>query len=231
MPGGRLMYEDRQRIAAGLAAGHSYAEIARSLGRPRSTVSREVARNGGASRYRANVAQQATGWRARRKPGLHRPAPTASDTRGRDPRAVRDFEERFAGMMVQTGVPLMVAKVLASLFTAETGTYTAAELVALLQVSPASISKGVGWLTARALVRRERDGRHERYVIDDNIWYRTWQASIQSMAMWRDFAQEGAELLGVDSPSGARLHTTSQFFRLLGHDMAQSAEHWGRTLR
>ncbi|MEV4178004.1 helix-turn-helix domain-containing protein, partial [Nonomuraea sp. NPDC049709] len=155
----------------------------------------------------------------------------AAGGRGRDPEAVRDFERRFAGMMIQTGVPAMVARVLATLFTADAGSCTAAELAALLQVSPASISKAVGWLAARGLIRRERDGRRERYLVDDHIWYRTWQASIQSMTMWRDFSQEGAELLGDNSPAGARLRTTSQVFQVLAHDMAESAEHWRRTLR
>ncbi|MFD0661872.1 helix-turn-helix domain-containing protein [Thermocatellispora tengchongensis] len=50
MPGGRLTYEDRQAIASGLADGLDYAEIARRLARPTSTVTREVARNGGPCR-------------------------------------------------------------------------------------------------------------------------------------------------------------------------------------
>lgn len=226
----RLTYEDRRRIAAGLAAGHSYAEIARELGRPRSTISREVARNGGPGHYRANQAQQATGWRARRKPGVHQAAPVVDDTRGRDPEAVLAFEGRFAETMIQSGVPATVARILVRLFTSDSGSYTAAELVALLGVSPASVSKAVGWLVARGLVRRERDGRHDRYVIDDHVWYQTWQASVRSMAMWREFAQEGAELLGGNSPAGARLHTTSQFFQFLTEDMIQAAEHWRRML-
>ncbi|NUT46387.1 MAG: helix-turn-helix domain-containing protein, partial [Saccharothrix sp.] len=51
MPGGRLTDEDRRDIAAGLALGLGYAEIARRLGRPTSTVTREVIRNGGPGDY------------------------------------------------------------------------------------------------------------------------------------------------------------------------------------
>ncbi|MET9112347.1 helix-turn-helix domain-containing protein, partial [Streptomyces zhihengii] len=47
MGGGRLTPRDREDIEAGLAAGLACAAIARRLGRPTSTVSREVARNGG----------------------------------------------------------------------------------------------------------------------------------------------------------------------------------------
>ncbi|MEV0698691.1 helix-turn-helix domain-containing protein [Saccharopolyspora sp. NPDC050389] len=230
MPGGRLTHEERRRIAAGLAAGLGYAEIARELGRPRSTISREVARNGGVRGYRANQAQQATAWRARRrKPGGHPEIP-AADTDGRDPRTVREFEERFAGMMIETGVPAMMARVLACLFTSDTGSITAAELVVRLQVSPASISKAIGWLEQRGLVGRERDGRRERYLIDDHVWYQSWLASVQSMAMWADLTQQGADLLGSATPAGARMSATSQFFQHLGRDMVQAAEHWRQTL-
>ncbi|MEW2556860.1 helix-turn-helix domain-containing protein, partial [Streptomyces zhihengii] len=66
MPGGRLTQQERQRIAAGLADGLSYAEIGRRLERPTSTISREVSRNGGPGRYRPQQAHLATVRRARR---------------------------------------------------------------------------------------------------------------------------------------------------------------------
>ncbi|WP_433347499.1 helix-turn-helix domain-containing protein [Microtetraspora malaysiensis] len=43
----RLSAEDRESISRGLEAGASLRSIAVSIGRPASTVSREVARNGG----------------------------------------------------------------------------------------------------------------------------------------------------------------------------------------
>ena len=58
MPGARLTHEDRRRIAAWLADGLGYAEIGRRLGRPTSTISREVTRNGTPGEYLADHAQQ-----------------------------------------------------------------------------------------------------------------------------------------------------------------------------
>jgi IS30 family transposase len=68
-PAGRryLDVADREEIALGLAAGQSLRAIARQIGRPASTVCREVARNRAArGQYRALSAQAAAQARARR---------------------------------------------------------------------------------------------------------------------------------------------------------------------
>jgi IS30 family transposase len=57
---------EREEISRGLAAGDSCRVIAQRLGRAPSTVSREVARNGGRRRYRAQAADAAADRRARR---------------------------------------------------------------------------------------------------------------------------------------------------------------------
>jgi len=88
MPGGRLTHEDRQRIAAWLADGLGYAEIGRRLGRPTSTISREVARYGVPGDYLADHAQQAAGHRARRRKPA-RPAEPAIDSGLKVSRPVR----------------------------------------------------------------------------------------------------------------------------------------------
>lgn len=225
----RLSFEERRSIAAALSTGRSFAEIARDLGRPRSTISREVARNGGVGRYQAGRAQQAAAWRARRKPGLHSAEPPPPTPGGADPQAVSAFEDRFAAMMVRSGVPAMMARVLVCLFTSDAGDLTAGELVARLQVSPASISKAVGWLEQRGLARRERRDRREHYAMNDDVWLQAWQASVRAMTDWAEYTREGAALLGTASPAGARMETTSRFFQLLRHDMLQAAEHWRRS--
>src|SRR3954454_24038963 len=104
VPGGRLTDEDRRHIAAGMAEGLAYAEIGRRLGRPASTIMREVTRNGGPGIYRAERAQEATRRRPRRRKQSQSPAPPISgDGYGRDPEAVRDFTESFTALLVQQG--------------------------------------------------------------------------------------------------------------------------------
>ena len=61
-----LSLEDREEISRGLSVKESFASIARCLGRPTSTVSREVKRNGGRGNYRAVRADRATWERAKR---------------------------------------------------------------------------------------------------------------------------------------------------------------------
>jgi IS30 family transposase len=62
-----LTEPERERISRDLAAGASVRAIARALGRAPSTISREIARNGGRRRYRALVADRRA-WRRARRP-------------------------------------------------------------------------------------------------------------------------------------------------------------------
>jgi transposase, IS30 family len=61
-----LSLVEREEISRGVTAERSFAAIARGLGRPTSTVSREVNRNGGREAYRAVAADTAARARARR---------------------------------------------------------------------------------------------------------------------------------------------------------------------
>ncbi|NUR99634.1 MAG: helix-turn-helix domain-containing protein, partial [Kribbellaceae bacterium] len=194
MPGGRLSHRERVEIAAGLADGLGYAEIARQLQRPTSTISREVGRNGGAGGYRADHAHYATASRARRRRTASPP-----DVRPADPR--RAYVERFAAMMVEGGLPRMASRVLALLYTSDSRTLTAAELVRELRVSPASISKAIGYLERVGMVHREPDPvrRLQHYVIADDVWLKAWEVSARTNHNWAETAAEGVELLGRDT--------------------------------
>jgi IS30 family transposase len=61
-----LSAAEREEISRGVAAGEGIRALARRLGRAPSTISRELARNGGRRRYRARVADAAADRRARR---------------------------------------------------------------------------------------------------------------------------------------------------------------------
>ncbi|MEK6249211.1 MAG: IS30 family transposase [Planctomycetales bacterium] len=61
-----LTLAEREEISRGIVAGYSIRTIASQLGRAASTVSREIKRNGGRRRYRANKADEAARERALR---------------------------------------------------------------------------------------------------------------------------------------------------------------------
>ncbi|WP_328610888.1 helix-turn-helix domain-containing protein [Amycolatopsis sp. NBC_00345] len=210
MPGSRLTEDDRRAVAEGLAAGSTYAEIARGLGRPTSTVSREVLRNGGPDAYRAERAHVATRERGRRVPA--------------GPPAAAGFEEQFATMMVHTGLPRMPARVLAALLTRDEAGLPAADLVRHLGVSPASVSKAVAYLERLQLLTRA-GGRPERYFVDDDVWYRACRREVEVCETWAATAHLGAGLLG-GTPAGKRLAEMAGYFDHVGADLARAAEHW-----
>ncbi|MFC7449807.1 helix-turn-helix domain-containing protein [Rhodococcus daqingensis] len=223
MPGHRLTRADRQQISAGLAKGLDLAAIARHLGRPTSTVSREVARNGGPGRYRADLAQLATHRRARRRP--HSPvAQSISQPSGLDPDRRAAFVTDFAAALVQTGMPRTAAGVMASLFTSETGSHTAAELARLLQVSAATISHAVRLLEDQGLVRHERDGRRHRYFLDEDAGVRSAMVSVRANQHLAATALHGAALFGADTVAGNRLALAGRFLERLGNDIVRTTE-------
>ncbi|MFI6739813.1 helix-turn-helix domain-containing protein [Nonomuraea sp. NPDC050451] len=233
MPGGRLTQQDRRDIAAGLAEGLGYAEIARRLGRPTSTVSREVSRNGGLGTYRADRAHQATERRARRRKQTPRSAPLATNTAyGRDPEEIREFAEHLVEILVHTGLQRMASRVLACLYTTDTGALTAKDLAQRLQVSPASISTAIAYLEDQELIRRDRDPRWRRelYSVDNNVWYRSFLASAQRNFLLAETARNGARILGATTPAGARCEFVGEFLRRTGEDMLQTAERWRHLL-
>ncbi|WP_434093984.1 helix-turn-helix domain-containing protein [Nonomuraea pusilla] len=223
MPGGRLTQQDRQRIAAGLADGLSYREIARRLDRPTSTITREIARNGGPAGYRPQQAHQATIQRARRGT----PAPPHAAT---PPGATT--EQEIIEMAVRAGMPRTAARVHHDLMLSEDGRRTAAELTRRLNVSPASVSVAVNFLVQQGFVRRERDPRRRRdiYVIDDDAWHHAIMISERQTLQTARATMAAAETYGLDSPVGQRLAKTAAYLERVSLDIMESADRWRHLL-
>ncbi|GAA4870390.1 GbsR/MarR family transcriptional regulator [Kitasatospora terrestris] len=226
MPGGRLTQPERQQIALGLADGLAYAEIARRLDRPTSTVTREVMRNGGPNGYRADLAHRATEQRAhRRRPAAARGPKAPAQPYGRDSEAVRAYEEVFTTVLMGSGMSKMPARILVALYTSDTGSLGASELAQRLQVSPASVSKAVAFLDGQGLVRRERDERRrERYIVDDDVWYRSTMATARSTAELVATARQGVAVLGPETPAAERLENIARFVDFISESIARAAE-------
>ncbi|WP_262379654.1 MarR family transcriptional regulator [Nonomuraea sp. PA05] len=217
-----MTQRDRHRIAAGLADRLPYAEIARRLDRPTSTVSREIARNGGPTGYRPEQAHRATERRARR--GTPALAPGAAAPYGELSVTLDETIE----MAVRMGLPKMMARVLIGLWLSEEGRLTAAELTRRLKVSPASVSLAVGYLAQQGLIRRERDPHRRRdiYVVDDDAWYHSIVVSARQTVEVAAMAVAAARALGPDSAVGGRLGRGGAYLERIAQDTMESAERW-----
>jgi DNA-binding transcriptional ArsR family regulator len=226
MPGGRLSQAERQQIAQGLADSLAYAEIARRIDRPTSTITREVMRNGGPAGYRGDLAQRATERRARRRsPVAPREALSAPRVPGRDPAAVREYEEALTTVLMESSLPKMMARVLTCLYTTDSGSLTASDLATRLQVSPASVSKAITFLEGQGLVRRERDGRRrERYIVDNDVWYQAMIASARASARVVETARQGVAILGPGTPAAIRMENIARFLDFVSEETARAAE-------
>ncbi|MFD9324141.1 helix-turn-helix domain-containing protein [Streptomyces sp. NPDC060053] len=226
MPGGRLTQQERQQISLGLADGLAYAEIARRLDRPTSTVTREVMRNGGPTAYRADLAHHATERRThRRRQATPRGTEAPAPAHGRDAEAVREYEEMFTTLLMGQGLPKMMSRVLTCLYTTDAGSLTASELVQRLEVSPASVSKAVAFLESQGLIRRERDeGRRERYAVDDDVFYQSTIGAARSSAQLAEAARQGVGVLGSGTPAAARLENIARFVDFVAEGITRAAE-------
>ncbi|WP_255954835.1 helix-turn-helix domain-containing protein [Streptomyces odontomachi] len=227
MPGGRLTQQERQQIALGLADSLPYAEIARRLDRPTSTITREVMRNGGPTAYRADLAHRATERRA------HRSRPAAASRRsasgpqphGRDAEAVAEYEETLTTVLMGSGLPKMTARVLTCLFVTDAGSLTASQLAQHLQVSPASVSKAIAFLESQSLVRRERDERRrDRYIVDDELFYQATIASARANDQLVATARQGVAVLGPHTPAANRLENIARFLDFISESITRAAD-------
>ncbi|RSN06399.1 MarR family transcriptional regulator [Streptomyces sp. WAC 01325] len=226
MPGGRLTQSERRQITLGLADSLAYAEIARRLQRPTSTITREVMRNGGPTAYRADLAHRATEQRARRRgPAASRGPQPLTQPHGRDTGAVAAYEETLTTVLMGSGLPKMTARVLTCLFTTDAGSLTASQLATHLNVSPASISKAITFLEGQSLVRRERDERRrDRYIVDDELFYQATLASARANDQLVATARQGVTVLGPHTPAAARLENIARFLDYISDSITRAAE-------
>ena len=226
MPGGRLTQSERRQIALGLADNLPYAEIARRLGRPTSTVTREVMRNGGPTAYRADLAHRATEHRAhRRRPASSRATTSVPQPHGRDAEAVAAYEETLTTVLMSSGLPKMTARVLTCLFITDAGRLTASQLAQHLQVSPASVSKAIAFLESQSLVRRERDERRrDRYIVDDELFYQATIARARANDQLVETARRGVAVLGPETPAADRLENIARFLDFISESITRAAE-------
>jgi predicted transcriptional regulator len=145
-----------------------------------------------------------------------------------DPAELARFVERFALLLVDSGIPRMPARVFGSLLIAEDGKRTAGELAGSLQVSPAAISGAVRYLAQVGLVVRARDPgeRRDHYEVSDDLWYEAYANRDKQLEQWSVLMGEGAKVLGVHTNAGTRLDQSRQFFDFLREELPTLMRRW-----
>ncbi|MEV7870984.1 MarR family transcriptional regulator [Streptomyces sp. NPDC088124] len=146
----------------------------------------------------------------------------------RNPEAVTRFVERFAAVMTESGMQRTASRVFAAIVSADDGSLTSAELSERLGISPAAVSGAIRYLVQVGLAGRERDPgtRRDRYRVHDDVWYTTFTQRDAVLTRWENALREGADSLGRDTPAGARLAESVEFFEFVQEEVAAMMDRW-----
>jgi DNA-binding transcriptional regulator GbsR (MarR family) len=135
--------------------------------------------------------------------------------------ATARFVERFAAVLIDGGVPRMPARAFGVLLASDAGQMTAAELAEELQASPAAVSGAVRYLIQTGLIERAREAgsRRDVYRLGDDPWYEAIYRREPLIERWERALQDGVDALGGDTPAGARLRDSANFFAFLKQEL------------
>jgi DNA-binding transcriptional regulator GbsR (MarR family) len=142
--------------------------------------------------------------------------------------ALFGYIERFAAVLVAAGFPPMPARVFVALLVTDSGRLSAAELAAMLRISPAAVSGGVRYLIQLGLVHKERvpGSRRDYYRMPGNMWDDLLRMRDQVMSRWTALVREGIELVGADTPAGERMTEQAAFLDFATKELSQVLSRW-----
>jgi DNA-binding transcriptional regulator GbsR (MarR family) len=145
-----------------------------------------------------------------------------------DPEEVRRFVERFAGVLIDGGMPRMPARVFARILVEDDGQLTAGEIAERLDVSPAAVSGAVRYLLRVGMLHRTREPgeRRDHYRVHDDMWPEMYTQQAALLRRWIETADDGAALVGRDSPAGRRLAATRDFFAFMHAELPGLIQRW-----
>ena len=141
---------------------------------------------------------------------------------------ISQFVERFAGVLANSGVPSMSARVMAQMLVSPTGTMTASELAVALQISQPAVSGAVRQLIQVSFITRERlpGSRKDHYRIRDDVFAAILERRNNALGEWESSVLSGVDLFGPDSVVGQRLSENAEFFAFIRDDLNQMIKNW-----
>ena len=108
------------------------------------------------------------------------------------------------------------------LLASDSGRMTAAELAEALQASPAAVSGAVRYLIADRPDRAARARparRKDVYRLGEDPWYEAIYRREPLIDRWERALLDGVDALGTDTPAGARLQDSADFFAFLQQEL------------
>ncbi|MFK4085587.1 GbsR/MarR family transcriptional regulator [Kribbella sp. NPDC020789] len=144
------------------------------------------------------------------------------------PEEISQYVERFAGVMANSGVPTMSARVMGRMLVSPNGTMTAAELAETLQISQPAVSGAVRQLIQMSFISRERmpGSRKDHYRIREDVFAAILERRNQALTEWAAASSHGAGLFGPDTTVGRRLAEAADFFTFVHADLEQTMKEW-----
>ena len=144
------------------------------------------------------------------------------------PAEISQFVERFAGVLANSGVPSMSARLMARMLVSPTGTMTAAELAESLQISQPAVSGAVRQLIQVSFITRERlpGSRKDHYRIRDDVFAAILERRNNALGEWESSVLSGVDLFGPDTVVGQRLAENAEFFAFIRDDLNQMIKNW-----
>ncbi|MEI8408686.1 MULTISPECIES: GbsR/MarR family transcriptional regulator [unclassified Kribbella] len=145
------------------------------------------------------------------------------------PEEISQFVERFAGVLANSGVPTMSARVIGRMLVSPTGTLTSAELAESLQISQPAVSGAVRQLLQVGFITRERipGSRKDHYRIRDDVFAALLERRNSALAEWESTSRSGVDLFGADTTVGRRLTEAADFFAFIHKDLEHLIKSWG----
>ncbi|WP_405058435.1 MarR family transcriptional regulator [Kribbella sp. NBC_01505] len=144
------------------------------------------------------------------------------------PEEISQYVERFAGVMANSGVPTMSARVMGRMLVSPDGTMTAAELADTLKISQPAVSGAVRQLIQMSFISRERmpGSRKDHYRIREDVFAAILERRNQALTEWAASSSYGANLFGADTTVGRRLAEAADFFTFVHADLVQTMKDW-----
>ncbi|XBB69046.1 MarR family transcriptional regulator [Nocardioides sp. WV_118_6] len=138
------------------------------------------------------------------------------------------FIERLGGALTSAGLARLPSRAFAALLVDDDGRMTAAELGAVLDVSPASVSGAVRYLDGVGMIRRERErgSRRDVFVVEDDAWHGTMTRIDQLYGPMIAALERGLGDLADDDPARRRLVLAQAFLSFVLEEMSDLDRRW-----